>query len=104
MRLKERTLITIEIAPRIESTDALGGRSEAFSQQHISLRASCLPECDDLKIGENGLKNGEGVKLLVPGDAQVKQGDAVLIGEKQYIVRRVARWTAHTEIECGAAL
>lgn len=94
----------IEIAPRIESVGALGGRSEAFSQQHISLRASCLPECDDLKIGQNGLRDGEGVKLLVSGDAQMKQGDAVLIGQKRYIVRRVDRWMTHTEIECGAAL
>ena len=104
MRLKERTLVSIELAPRVEATDALGGRNEAFSQQHISLRASVLPECDDLMIAENGLRDGEAVKLLIPADAQVKQGDAVLIGQRRYLVRRIARWTAHTEIECGAAL
>lgn len=102
MRLKERTLREISIAPRIQRTGALGGRAEAFSGEVIPVRASVLPGNGGLFSGEKGLSSGEKLSLLVPADTRVQAGDGAWVEDALYIVSSVRRWTGHLELSCEA--
>ena len=102
MRLHERTLQTVRIAPRLHATGTLGGTSEAFSTVLTDARASVLPEDGGLQQKERGLVNRAALRLLVPVDTTVSVGDGVYVGEALYVVRDVQRWTAHLELRCEA--
>ena len=97
MRLLERTLKTVHIAPREILTDALGGRTEAFSSVTAPVRASIIP-CDGaLECRESGLREAERLRLLMPLDAQIRAGDGVCIDSGQPCWRcvDVQRWSGH---------
>ncbi|MBQ8508248.1 MAG: hypothetical protein IJ466_12570 [Clostridia bacterium] len=102
MRLIERTLREISIAPRMERIGSLGGRAEGFSEEMTTVRGAVLPESGALSTGEKGLHSGAAIRLLVPADAQVKIGDGAWVEGSMYIVSAVRRWTGHLELECEA--
>ena len=102
MRLIERALEQVFIAPRIEKTGSLGGRAEAFSSEETAVRASILPGGGELSAREKGLSTGEVLQLLVPADTQVKCGDGVRMRGEMYIVSSVRRWAGHLELRCTA--
>lgn len=102
MRLMERQLREIRIAPRIAARGALGGRSEAFSRDTILVRGSVLPEEGSLRAGEKGLASGEKLRLLVPADTPVQAGDGAWLGDEKYIIHSVRCWSAHLELNCEA--
>ena len=102
MRLMERTLKEIAIARRVESKGYLGGRAEAFSGERTLVRGSVLPENGELQVGEAGLSSGKKIRLLVPADTAVQEGDAAYVDEGMFIVKSVSPWTAHLELTCAA--
>lgn len=102
MRLKESTLTTVQIAPRMDKTGELGGLAEGFADERISLRATVLPDGGGLSVQERGAVNREKIRLLVPGDARVHSGDGVCIAGVMWRVAAVQRWSAHIELECEA--
>lgn len=102
MRLKESTLTMVQIAPRADVRGVLGGLAEGFSGNRIPLRAAVLPEGGGLSVQERGACNREKIRLLVPGDAGVKCGDGVQIGDGMWRVAAVQKWSAHIELECEA--
>lgn len=102
MRLKERSLTEIHIAPRVHTAGALGGQSEQFSATRTAVRASVLPDGGSMPQKEKGLLNRERLRLLVPAGTTVSVGDAAIVGTETYVVRSVERWTAHLELICEA--
>ena len=100
MRLKERELIAVEIAPRVCVKGALGSLTEAFSDQKTIVRASVLPESRAYSAGEGGLKSGKGLKIIIPKDISVSEGDGVWVNGELYVISFVCRWRAHAELEC----
>ena len=99
MRLKERELVLIEIAPRVCVRGALGGVTEGFGEK-TSVRGSVLPEDKPFSIGKAGLKGGEAIRIIVPVDTPVSAGDGVFTGGEVYVVSSVRHWRAHIEMEC----
>ena len=102
MRLKERTLITVEHAPRITAVGELGGMAEAFSPETVSLRASLLPDGGELTAGEKGADSRARLKLLLPADASAQAGDGVWVDGALWRILAVRRWCAHAEWICEA--
>ena len=102
MRLTERTLKEISIAPRMTQVGSLGERAEAFSEEIVSIRGSVLPGSGALAERERGLRSGEELLLLVPADAQVKAGDGAWVDGSLYRVCQVRRWAGHLELKCEA--
>lgn len=102
MRLHERTLVRVEIAPRIRSVGALGGRKQAFSQDVTAARGSVLPQQGGLSRRESGLCAKECVRALVPADVSVSPGDKITAEGRDYLVVSALRWQGHIELECEA--
>lgn len=102
MRLAERTLTMVQLAPRIRETGALGGIAEAFSAECIPLRAAILPEEGDLAAEMRGAVKREKLRLLVPADADAAPGDGVWVAQALYRITAVKRWAAHRELQCEA--
>lgn len=102
MRLAERTLLAVRLAPRAPRQGALGGMAEGFSDETVRLRASRIPESSALETTERGMKSKEKLRLLVPGDARASAGDGVWVEEKLYRIVTVLRWSAHLELVCEA--
>lgn len=100
MRLLERTLREVLIAPRQVSTDALGARLEGFSQEKRRVRASVIPSTEGLRAHESGLLRPQTMCLLLAADAQVNVGDGVCIdGEApEWRCAQVERWSAHLAV------
>lgn len=102
MRLKERTLIEIRIAPRLRKTGALGGAAEAFSEDTLTLRASRLPEGGDFSMDGRGASCPDRLRLIAAADASVRPGDGAWVEGRLYRILTVRRWTAHVEMICEA--
>ena len=102
MRLAERTLLAVRLAPRAPRRGALGGMAEGFSDETVQLRASRIPESSTLEVAERGIKFREKLRLLVPGDVRATAGDGVWVEEKLYRIVSVLRWSAHLELICEA--
>lgn len=102
MRLIERSMKEIRIAPRVKKRGELGERAEAFSGETALFRGSVLPGGGELSAREKGLRGGERLLLLLPADAQAQVGDGAWVDGKLYLIRAVRRWTAHLELECEA--
>ena len=103
MRLKERELVTVQIAPRVCVKGALGSVTAGFGEK-ISVRASVLPENRAYSQSDAGIKSGEAIRIIIPKDAPVSEGDGVWLDGRQYAVSAAHKWRAHTELECAAAL
>lgn len=102
MRMLERTLTEVELLPRVEARDSLGGRAEAFAESGTRLRASCLPLEGSFAGGERGAVAVERLRLMVPADAPARVGDAVRLGQRRYRIHDLRHWTAHLELDCEA--
>ena len=84
MRLLERTLCEVTIAPHTEVKDSLGGVRLAFSARRIPARGSLQPVKNTLGHAANtltvegfGLKAAQTLRLLLPRDVQIAPGDGV---------------------------
>ena len=105
MRLYERSLQTLEIAPHAETADALGGVRLGFTARRIPVRGSLQPEthalgynADTLKQEPQGLRLGQRLRAILPRDAEIAPGDGVCTDgarEPQWLCLAVENWTAH---------
>lgn len=97
MRLLERTLKEIEIAPRLVRTDGLGGVSEEFSDVRSSVRGSVIPSTGKLLDRAAGVERTQTMCLLLPTDARIAAGDGVCVDSEKPEWRCVSvqRWSAH---------
>jgi len=97
MRLLERTLKWIDIAPRRVAADGLGGGVEDFSAQHRRVRASVIPSTGGLRDRESGVERVQTMCLLMPKDALIEPGDGVCVDAQQpnWRCTCVQRWSAH---------
>lgn len=97
MRLLERTLQWIDIAPREVMVDGLGGAAEGFSAERRPVRASVIPSTGGMVDRAAGVERVQTMCLLMPLDAQVGVGDGVCVESDQPNWRCVSvqRWSAH---------
>lgn len=97
MRLLERTLKRIDIAPRVVSADALGGAAEGFSDQLRPVRASVIPSTGGLVNRALGVEQVQTMCLLMPLDAGISVGDGVCVDAEAPNWRCVSvqKWSAH---------
>ena len=105
MRLYERTLVRLEIAPHAEQTDALGGVRLSFSPRRIPVRGSLQPDTNTLNHAAStlnfeaqGLRAAQTMRALLPRDAEIAPGDGVCTdgaAQPQWLVLSVEDWTAH---------
>ena len=98
MRLLERTLSRVYIAPGRTETDALGGVRRVFSQERQSVRASMIPAEGALEKLEFGLIPQKRCLALMPRDARIDVGDGVAEsaqGDPEWLCTDVQRWSAH---------
>lgn len=97
MRLYERTLQWIEIAPRVVAADGLGGGVEDFSAERTAVRASVIPSTGGLRDHQAGVGRVQTMCLLMPLDAPVQAGDGVCVDSDQpnWRCTGVQRWSAH---------
>ena len=98
MRLLERTLAEVYIAPGRVETDALGGARRVFSAERLPVRASMIPAEGALERLEHGLAPQKRCLALLPRDAAIAAGDGVSTqasGEPEWLCTDVQRWSAH---------
>lgn len=98
MRLLERTLSRLYIAPGRTEADALGGVRRVFSEERRSVRASVIPDEGALERSEFGLVPQKRCLALMPLDARIAAGDGVAEsagGEPEWLCTDVQRWSAH---------
>ena len=100
MRLKERELVMVEIAPRVCVKGALGSATADFGEK-TCVRASVLPDDQAFSAGEGGLKSGEGLAVIIPKDIPVSEGDGLFADGKVYEILSVRSWRAHRELTCA---
>lgn len=103
MRLLERTLKWVSIAPRRVTEDALGGVTEGFSNALRPVRASVIPSTGGLKNHETGLYEAQSMCLLMPPDAQIAVGDGICVDSDRPEWRcvEVFRWSAHCAVRAA---
>ena len=102
MRLKERTLVTVQHAPRITLSGELGSMAEGFSETTTAHRASVLPEGGEFAADEKGAHTHARLRLLLPADASAQAGDGVWVDGVLWRIAAVRRWYAHAEWICEA--
>lgn len=97
MRLLERTLKRIHIAPHAVMTDALGGAAEGFSAVRRPVRSSVIPSTGGLVDRAAGVERVQTMCLLMPLDAGIEVGDGVCVesAEPNWRCVSVQRWSAH---------
>lgn len=97
MRLLERTLKNIEIAPRQTQADGLGGVTEGFSNLRRPVRASVIPSTGGIMDREAGVARVLTMCLLMPTDAKIDVGDGVCVDADvpQWRCVNVQKWSAH---------
>ena len=98
MRLLERTLKTLFIAPGLTRTDGMGGVERFFSAERPSVRASLIPTEGALERCEPGLVARRKCLMLAPKDAEIAPGDGVAeteTGEPEWLCVDVREWQAH---------
>ena len=103
MRLMERTLSWVEIAPRTIETDDTGGAVERFTAPRKKVRASVIPSTGGLKKHETGLRQVQTMCMLTPIDTDVSVGDGIFAENALWRCTEVRRWTAHLAIRLERA-
>ena len=100
MRLLERTLKWVAVAPRAAVADGLGGVAEAFSDVRRKVRASVIPSTGGLVNHATGLREVQSMCLLMPVDAEICVGDGVCVDADAPNWRciEVQRWSAHCAV------
>ena len=101
MRLLERTLQTVRIAPQKAKTDALGAAVEGFSDERTEVRARVIPSSGGLEDRASGQRRVQCLCLLMPPGAVVAPGDGLCIGEERVGWRcvDVQKWSAHLAVQ-----
>ena len=98
MRLLERTLKPLYIAPGLAQADALGGVRRVFSAERIAVRGSLIPADGTLERREAGLETDARCLALLPRDAAIAPGDGVSESdsdEPEWLCVDVRTWSAH---------
>jgi len=98
MRLKERELRTLFIAPSVQIRDGLGGICRGFSQDRNPVRCAMIPQSNPLEDLESGLRTGEKYLMLLPKDGEIVPGDGVcerMDGDPEWLCTEVIPWSAH---------
>lgn len=105
MRLYERTLVSLQIAPHTEQPDALGGVRLGFSEVRIPARGSIQPASNTLNHAANalgserhGLHVSQTLRVLLPRDVEIAPGDGVCTDgapQPQWLCVAVENWAAH---------
>ena len=98
MRLLERTLKMLYIAPGLAVADGLGAARRAFSAERVPVRASLIPAEGALERLEPGLLADARCLALMPVDAPIAAGDGVCEtaeGEPEWLCVEVRGWSAH---------
>lgn len=101
MRLLERTLKTVYIAPGLVVTDALGCVKRDFSEERISVRAGIISGEGTVNSREPGLTADRKITLLMPLDAPIARGDGVsetALGAPEWLCTDVTEWSAHLSV------
>lgn len=100
MRMLERTLRWVELAPRETIQDGLGGGVEGFSTHTTRVRASVIPSDDGVRGAEAGLWRDGAMRLLLPLDVKIVPGDGVSFedGAPEWRCTEVQRWSAHQAV------
>ena len=98
MRLLERTLKPVQIAPRVVFEDALGGGVEGFSADRLDVRASVIPLGGSLEEFASGVREAKSLCLLMPRDAAVSVGDGVFADGQMWRCVEVKKWSAHVAV------
>ena len=101
MRLLERTLKWVFIAPRAVTADALGGQVEGFAETRLPVRASVIPSTGGVVSRESGADRTWTMCLLMPADAKIALGDGVCVDgdTPQWRCVDVQRWSAHCAVK-----
>lgn len=98
MRLLERTLKDVYIAPGLSQADALGSAEHVFSAERVPVRASLIPTDGALNRREAGMDADARCLALMSLDAPIAAGDGVCEtaqGEPEWLCTEVRRWSAH---------
>ena len=105
MRLVERSLCPVEIAPHTEQRDALGGVRLGFSAVRIPARGSLQPATNTLNHSANslnfeaqGMRTAQSMRMLLPRDVPIEPGDGVCTDGAhvpQWLCVGVENWAAH---------
>lgn len=100
MRLLERTLKEIQIAPAQAKEDGLGACVEGFSDERIAARASIIPERGEIQAHESGRSDGQALRLLTAKDTPIRVGDGVCLDGDDVLWRctGVEAWSAHLSV------
>lgn len=101
MRLLERTLRTIYIAPGLTRTDAAGCVQRIFSSERLAVRGSLIPSGGEMAREEAGMQNRRRCTLLLPKDAPIVAGDGVAEtpqGDPEWLCTGVETWSAHVSV------
>ena len=99
MRLLERTLRTVYIAPGLTRPEDLGGTVRLFSKDRNPVRASLIPDGGaEMERQPFGLTVRSRCRLLMPLDGEIVPGDGVSEkpeGEPEWLCISVECWSAH---------
>ena len=101
MRLLERTLQTVLIAPQKAKTDALGAAVERVTVARTALPAMQMASRAGLEDLATGRRRVQSMCLLMPPGAVVAPGDGLCIGEERVGWRcvDVQKWSAHLAVQ-----
>ena len=97
MRLLERTLKWIDIAPRSVAKDGMGGGVEDFSDERFAVRASVIPSTGGMRDRAAGIERVQTMCLLMPKDVRIDVGDGVCVDSEKPDWRCVGiqKWSEH---------
>ena len=97
MRLLERRLRTVKIAPRVAKEDG----SEAFSNVKTAVRARIVPAAGGVESRAMGLCDAAKMCLLMPAGCGIQTGDGVCIDadEPEWRCVSVQEWANHATVQ-----
>lgn len=98
MRLRERDLRTLFIAPSMEIRDDLGGVRRSFSTERNPVRCAMIPQGNPLETLESGARTNEKYLILLPSDGKIAPGDGVcesIDGDPEWLCTEVIPWSDH---------
>ena len=101
MRLLERTLRWVALAPREVTQDGLGGGVEGFSARTTRVRASVIPSDSGVRSAESGVWQSGTMCLLLPLDAKIAPGDGICLDGNvpEWRCVEVQKWSAHQAVQ-----
>lgn len=96
LRLMERRLCTVKIAPKTVADDG----SEAFSEDTRPVRARIVPVAGGLESHSAGLRDTAKMCMLMPSDCGISLGDGVCVAgdAPEWRCVSVQEWTYHTAV------